>query len=321
MPIALPPLLQERKQNSELRIQELKQRVGQLGCLKAAGDLSIYVTGSYGRLEAHAASDLDLFFVLDRPTPIERQTKTLIDADLIRLAAEMGFPPFSNDVQYLEIHLLNDMLEKLGGSEDDFKNFFTARLLLLLESRPIYGQEIYNQILTKITEAYFRDYHDHTEGFRPLFLVNDILRFWKTLCLNYENRRNRSTERAQKNKHHLRNLKLKFSRLLICFSTIIPLSAVKESTPSDVLELTALPPVDRLSRIANSGEQQQALGRILELYSDFLATVARADIQDWIGDRGNRSSMFKKAERFSAEMFDFLKSSVADPNDLRLLII
>jgi hypothetical protein len=79
---------------------------------------------------------LDLFFVSDGDDAVDRTAKILIDAELIRMASGMGFPPFSNDAQYLEIHSLNEMLDELGGAEDDFKNFFTARMLLLLESRP-----------------------------------------------------------------------------------------------------------------------------------------------------------------------------------------
>jgi len=205
-------LLSARKKFAEGQLQTLRERTAKIAELSSQQNLSIYVTGSYGRHEAHRGSDLDLFFVFDGERPIEKTAKILIDAELIKIARDMGFPPFSNDAKYLEIHSLQEMLDKLGGAEDDFKNFFTARMLLLLESRPIYGDTAYKRILTEIIDAYFRDYHDHTGDFRPLFLVNDILRFWKTLCLNYENRRNRPDERAEKNKHHLKNLKLKFSR-------------------------------------------------------------------------------------------------------------
>ena len=82
--------------------------------LRTLRDLSIYVTGSYGRLEAHERSDLDLFFISNRDVPIDRTTKILIDAQLIRIARDMGFPPFSNDAQYLQIHSLNEMLDSWG---------------------------------------------------------------------------------------------------------------------------------------------------------------------------------------------------------------
>jgi hypothetical protein len=190
-------LLKERRRFSEERLSSFRTHVATIPELSAQPELSIYVTGSYGRLEAHSGSDLDLFFVSSGDHPIERTTKILIDAALIRVAEELGFPPFSNDAQYLEIHALKDMLEKLGCAEDDFRNFFTARMLLLLESRPVFGDAAYRAIMQEIIGAYFRDFHDHTGDFRPLFLVNDVLRFWKTLCLNYESRRNLPQDRAK----------------------------------------------------------------------------------------------------------------------------
>jgi predicted nucleotidyltransferase len=314
-------LLQERKSFSANRLRELGVHIAAIKQLSDSPNLSIYVTGSYGRLEAHAGSDLDLFFVSDGDRQVDRTAKILIDAELIRIAREMGFPPFSNDAQYLEIHSLKEMLDKLGGAEDDFKNFFTARMLLLLESRPVYGGTAYKRILTQIIDAYFRDYHDHTGDFRPLFLVNDILRFWKTLCLNYENRRNRPEDRAQKNKHHLRNLKLKFSRLLICFSTIVPLFASRSSSPVDILSLTESPPLDRILDLVHNDQQKRIYNDLRRLYESFLEMSARPDILDWIGIRENRRIAFAKADEFGAALFSFLTSCLSVPGDIRFLII
>ena len=314
-------LLLERKNYSETRLDEVRKRITAIRELPKDKNLSIYVTGSYGRLEAHPRSDLDLFFVSDDKAQIDRTTKILIDAELIRTARDLGFPPFSNDAQYLQVHSLSEMLDKLGGAEDDFKNFFTARMLLLLESRPVYGQEAYKRILTSIIDGYFRDYHDHTGDFRPLFLVNDILRFWKTLCLNYENKRNRPEERAQKNKHHLRNLKLKFSRLLICFSTIIPLISSRTSSPQDILSLAEHAPLDRLGSIARKNQQKTLYNELCVLYSSFLETTSKSDILDWIGISENRRVAFGQADKFSEVLYSFLVSSLQHLDDIRSLIV
>jgi predicted nucleotidyltransferase len=313
-------LLEERGAFAVDRLRQLQEQIATIEELSEQPNLSIYVTGSFGRLEAHPLSDLDLFFVSDSERPIDRVSKTLIDAALIRITRKMGFPPFSNDAQYLEIHALREMLDKLGGAEDDFKNFFTARMLLLLESRPVFGQQAYKRILTQIIDAYFRDYHDHTGDFRPLFLVNDILRFWKTLCLNFENRRNRTEDRAQKNKHHIKNLKLKFSRLLICFSTIIPLFASRNSSPEDILRLTEFPPLERIANFANSEEQKRIYNNLRALYCSFLAMISRTD-SDWIGVKENRRAAFAKADEFGAALFSFLMSCLRSPGDVRFLIL
>jgi predicted nucleotidyltransferase len=314
-------LLSTRRKFSEGQLETFRERTAKIPELFSQQKLSIYVTGSYGRLEAHRGSDLDLFFVFDGEHQIEKTTKILIDAELIKIAGAMGLPPFSGDAKYLEIHSLQEMLDKLGGAEDDFKNFFTARMLLLLESRPVYGDAAYKRIMTQIIDAYFRDYHDHTGDFRPLFLVNDILRFWKTLCLNYENRRNRPEDRAEKNKHHVKNLKLKFSRLLICFSTIIPLFATRSNSPEEILTLTGLPPLERIGNLSRTDEQKSLYNQIRALYEVFLEITAKPDIQEWIGDRENRKAAFAKADKFGSVLFSFLKASMTSPDDVRFLIV
>ena len=222
---------------SECRVNAFKEAVASLSEITAHTDLCIYVTGSFGRLEASKHSDLDLFFIKESvqcQAPMSRIEKTLMDASLITKCREMGFPEFSGDGKYLEIHHLPDVTKNLGGPRDDFENQFTARLLLLLESLPIYNDSLYDDVLRKLTGSYFRDYPDHERDFRPTFLVNDILRFWKTLCLNYEHSRNsRSTVEKEIRESHLKNLKLKFSRMLTCFSLVVPLAVPRDSIEPD----------------------------------------------------------------------------------------
>jgi hypothetical protein len=62
-----------------------------------------------------------------------------------------------------------------------------------------------------VVEAYWRDFLDHRQAFVPTFLTNDILRLWRTFCVNYEART--QTEPARKKaKRKLKNYKLKHRR-------------------------------------------------------------------------------------------------------------
>src|SRR5437879_12377305 len=113
----------------------------------------------------------------------------------------------------------------LGEPEDDVTNTFTARLLLLLESRALLEENVHREVVTAVIKAYWRDYEDHKADFMPAFLANDILRLWRTFCVNYEAR----TERVpleEKAKGKLKNYKLKHSRLLTCYSALLYLLAV-----------------------------------------------------------------------------------------------
>lgn len=104
-----------------------------------------------------------------------------LSARLIETAKEMEFPPFSQDGRYLGVQYVSEMEKVLGSPNDDSLNAFTARMLLLLESRPCTTEGVYERLLERIIGFYYRDFEDHADDFLPVFLVNDILRFWRTL--------------------------------------------------------------------------------------------------------------------------------------------
>ncbi len=178
-------------------------------------------------------------------------------------------------------------------------------------------------MIDAIVNAYFRDYHDHVRDFRPVFLVNDILRFWKTLCLNYERKRNIQAETIEKkHKNHVRNVKLKFSRLLTCFSTVIPLVTMRQASPEEVIALTKDPPLERLHRCATtSAKALESYRELVSLYSAFLNTVERSDVVDWIGVEANRRAAFGNADEFAKVMFALLEELVQNLDTFRYLII
>ena len=322
-------LLSSRKATSLARLNELRSTISCLDSLADLVNLCIYVTGSFGRLEASQYSDLDLFFVAtghSRTNAIGRISKILLDPDLIRTLRQLNFPEFSNDAEYLSIHYLDDIKDSLGGREDDFQNYFTARLLLLLESRPLHNDETYRRVIEEIIQSYYRDYHDHESGFLPVFLINDIIRFWRTLCLNYEHRRNRpADDEIRRNKSHLDNLKLKFSRLLICHSTIALLSINHGVLgPQDLLKIVRLAPLERLDRIAEI--EPDAAVHVADMkarYSWFLEQTGhdRSEVLAWISDSANRKQAFDSGRDFAREMYSLLRMVTSGTDIMRYLVV
>ena len=189
-------------------------------------DICVYATGSLGRLEACKHSDLDVFRI-----SCAQRNKSSAAGDLTLLCAlhqeskKLGFPEFTDGGVYLKVISLEEMLKHLGSTADDANNYFTARLLLLLESQPLLNTTAYATIVDRVLDRYYKDFSEHSSSFQAVFLVNDIVRYWKTLCMNYEEKRNLSgLTDEQKAKARVKNLKLKFSRLWTCFSLLIPLS-------------------------------------------------------------------------------------------------
>ncbi len=83
-------------------------------------------------------SDLDIFVIVNKELP--RLYKIEIYATLIEINYQLQFPPFSNDGEYLKIYSLEEMRATVGSRRDDHENFFTARMLFLLESRWVFGR-------------------------------------------------------------------------------------------------------------------------------------------------------------------------------------
>jgi predicted nucleotidyltransferase len=251
-------LLEERRSQATDRITQLQTE------LKAAeklceGRACAYITGSVSRGEASAHSDLDLFIVSKgtlRAPDLTRLDEILIKADLIQATNKLGFPPFSGDGEYLTRHIVSELAGALGKPHDDVNNTFTARLLLLLESKPLLGKSVYDQVISDVIAAYWKDYPGRKDEFLPAFLANDILRMWRTFCVNYE-ARTQSIPAEKKAKRKLKNYKLKHSRLLTCYSALLFLLAVfveKQTVrPDDVKQMVSITPTERLELLLTSG--------------------------------------------------------------------
>lgn len=255
----------------------------------AAGKACVYATGSFGRREASIYSDLDLFIVSKvgndkgqdgRPQSLLKRLDDIrIKADLIEVTRELEIPEFSGDGRYLAHYSVHQLTETLGKPDDDALNTFTARLLLLLESCPLIDELVYNDIIDEVIASYWKDYTDHKNNFVPAFLTNDILRLWRTFCVNYE--ANTTSEPTEENaKRKSKNYKLKHSRLLTCYSALLYLLAVfgahNTVSPDDVVEMSRLTPTERLEWLLGRSELKKAhgaVGKLLERYEEFLRST------------------------------------------------
>jgi predicted metal-binding transcription factor (methanogenesis marker protein 9) len=242
---------------------------------------------------------------------VSRLAELRLFAQIIEAGEQLEFPTFSNDGEFLRFLYLDDMLAMLGGREDDFQNFFTARMLLLLESAPLVNPDFYSKMLDSIVDAYFRDYPDHAVDFRPVFLINDIIRFWKTLCLNYEHRRNKPENDLQRKRaQQVKNFKLKFSRLMTCFGTVVAVCAMPSPIEKDhILELVSLSPLERFMRATEGVKQLVSLrSEILRDYQWFLESTALTseDLHAQFDTMEERTELFRRADLFGERVYDAL---------------
>ena len=321
-------LITERRHLSKDRLTELRNRISEITVLSSFPKLTIYAAGSYARYEAAQYSDIDLFFIYDGPRIELNKTKMdtwRLFSQLISIADDMNLPTLTDDGKYLEILFSDEMLTHLGGRDDDYTNCFTARMLLLLESTPLLNQKCYDSVIDKVVSSYFRDFQYYPDTFRPTFLINDIMRFWKTLCLNYEHARNLlKAEGLDDVEQTVRDFKLGFSRMLTCFATVAELSRHTAIKKEDVLSLVYQTPQERLMGLKKN--VPEASGVIEEMKSSYVwflekTGMTEEDIQNYFSDKTNEEDAIQRAHEFGTLMYDVVKLCTRDNDYIRYLVI
>lgn len=297
--------LQERKTFSQQKLNDLRKKFQQIDC---PDNMVIIATGSFAREEACPSSDIDLAFI-EYTDQLESNMGHLAQirlfADVIEIIEMMNFPSPSNDGEFLKVHTVKSLIENLGSSFDDHSNAFTTRLLLLLESRPLINDVLYKKILITVLEEYLRDKTDHQEDFKPVFLLNDLLRFWRTLCLNYENNRSQGSAKTK-----IRNIKLKFSRLLTFYSMMLTLVTWPSNTsydPQTLLYKVELSPWFRIMTVLATGNNPNLLtqwSQAIDDYVIFLRSVCDNTIEK------QYTNLWQQANCFSTNLYTIFQKVV-----------
>jgi len=322
----------EREEYSQNKLNELSNKLKIIPELCEIQKLTIFSAGSFARLEASEHSDLDIFFLSSVPRKKINNPNTnriKLFGNIIDLVVDdMKFPKFSNDGEYLKILHTDEIISHLGSPVDDYENNFTARMLLLLESKCLFGKKVYNGAIKRVVRSYFRDYPKHKNDFRPIFLMNDIMRFWKTLCLNYEHRRKINSKEKYKiedNKQKVKNFKLKFSRMTTCFATISSLSwQINSIMEEDVINLIKLTPRERLMKLSEDVPMiEKDIDKLIIKYNWFLhmTSFTTEEINDYFGDKDKRRIAFEKADSYGNDLYKILKKLDNRYNFIRYLVI
>jgi len=292
---------------------------------RLGGNACVYATGSFGRLEAGEASDLDGFIVglakplapdeiPPAPSRLARLDEICVKADLIEATRKLSLPEFDSDGKYLAHYSVDDLAYNLGRPEDDVDNTLTGRLLLFLESKPILGDKVYEDVIREVIAAYWRDYDKHKAEFLPAFLTNDILRLWRTFCVNYEARTENAPE-AKRIKRKIKNYKLKHNRMLTCYSAILYLLGMlrmeQTVSPEKAVEMAKMTPTNRLTWLLGNDvfkAAHSALQDLLQQYERFLESTKEGDdaLFEVFSDRDRGNELVQESYRFGNLMYEVL---------------
>ena len=270
---------------------------------------TIAVAGSYARLEASDSSDLDVLVVLkshDNQQDIHDKVLTFVES--------IGFSR-PNPKGVFSQPITVDKLMSLAGDTHETYGDLSRRILLLLESRPVYNATKYNSLMETLISNYAADVSNQkgrkTKNF--VFLLNDIIRYFRTICVNYQF----TKEGTEWGKWPIRNVKLRHSRVLMYFSLVASLGALSNYFSEDKVEalstLIQLEPLRRLYVVYNlSGDT--GFFRAAGFYNVFLDSLNNEAVRtrlaeiDYDNRYDSREFAILKAnsDAFAAELLRFL---------------
>lgn len=312
--------IQNRLCHSKQFLQQVRNTFSKLPSSQRE-DVCVFAAGSLGRFETGRISDLDVFILADRPNrspeeaSISQSCSDEVRRDLEVLITNLGLPPFSGYGKFLRIHDLSDLISATGDPSDDKENWFTTRLLLLLESQPISNDALYQRAMQRVLENYYRDGKGRKD-FRPLFLLNDVLRYWRTLCLNYE--RDRALEKPWWKK----NLNLKFSRKLTVFSTALAIVSSELNNVEQFKSFSKKVPLERLATVLDSIDDQSLVDRFKDVLSDYESFLAAKSYSELETKNIGKIDQFRaKADVFGNFIYDALTSPNLDRSLAKYLTI
>ena len=147
-------------------------------------------------------------------------------------------------------------------------------MLVLLEGEWLFNKPSLKDLRRKILERYISE--AMTDHQLALFLLNDIIRYYRTLCVDYEFK---TIERSAPKPWGIRNIKLVFSRKLLyasgLFSVALTADRAREKKISLLEGLFDIPVIDRMIEIC--GETK--MDRVLHSYNHFLERLQSPDVR------------------------------------------
>jgi predicted nucleotidyltransferase len=281
-------------------------------------DTCIYTVGSGGRGEMSEHSDVDLFVARVHRAPSEVDAFQIRQA-IARALFEMDFPEPSQGGGFLKMHTGESLCERMGTRDDDASNTLTARMLLLLESRVLLGDNAYGNLVDSVLDAYWKDASDHTTDYQPFVLVNDIVRYWRILLLNYVAKNaEKERELAPPNlnlraERSLRSYKLRFSRCITCFSALARLLSVTARGAVEKKSVAAIVrerPIQRLVAVKEGVPQAGVhVDKMLQLYQAFLENTsnAKTTLIESFGQNEYAHAHLQEGRDFADAMFALLQ--------------
>ena len=176
-----------------------------------------------------------------------------------------------------------ELVERIG-LEFDTNASLTRRILLLEEGVSVLRPDLHRDFVNVILGRYLLD--DGRRGRPPGFLLNDVVRYWRTIAVDYEAKIWRD---ATPDGWGLRFLKLRISRKLTFVSAVISAFLIPMADPQDphgflVDQFVDVPALARIAQLADylgdDAAAMDALRSVLTIADEFCGFLHNADARE-----------------------------------------
>jgi hypothetical protein len=280
--------------------------------------LDVVLLGSAARQELTGESDFDSLViahgipgfvnddVTEQPVPATRKMAAALQ-DLQTGEALAGAGATG---MFGQIISAPDLIERIG-LEKDTNETHSHRILVLEESVSIYQPDLRELLIRSMLERYLYDYRGDPKVGVPRFLLNDVERYWRTICVDYQAKHWRqlplrfrtALDPDAEFEWGLRYFKLLISRKLTFVGTMTSLLLCKhlEVEQPDVEFLFGQFDMPALARLAQlhehlSAERLDDLAEVLRVADEFSAKLATEEFRDLAKRARDRSEISENDE-------------------------
>lgn len=256
-------------------------------------DCSLVVFGSLARDEYTARSDVDWTLLVDGAADPQHLAAMQRIASLLE---RLGCKKPGQTGAFGGLAFSHQLVHLIGGEDDTNRNT-TQRILLLLESHEIHGS-VRERVLRNILRRYLEEDDGHqppdaSHARVPRFLLNDVVRFWRIMAVDFAAKRRQRAASGWA----IRHLKLRLSRKLVfaaglatCLSCLLCRPATSSSSTDSItsatddraaltdflLEMSNCTPLEVVIRFGLHFGAEATCTSILDLYEQFTAILQDA---------------------------------------------
>ena len=302
--------------------------------LEVPQETGVVAFGSLARDEWTSGSDVDWAFLVDGQADPEHFRLEQLIAETIR---DTKYVKPGDTGTFAAMVSSHELIHYVGGTEDSNQNL-TRRILLLLESTSLTDPVVHERVVKAILKRYIVcdpavSSLDQRPFRVPRFLLNDMVRYWRTVAVDYASKKWQQREK----KWALRNVKLRMSRklffvkgLLICFDCELNPDgyALPEEADSEVAEailatrcfhLSRMTPLDLLCSTLLERCGRETAEKIVSAYDSFLGKLhdeqIRVHLERLRFEESSSDSIFQDMREISHAFRDGLDRLFFDENE------